>query len=343
MSAVERRVVDSLKKAIRLLQYKLCKAQNENTRKSLLAHLNEHLLAAQNLREQLQMRAAEKAVLHVQAFAQKSERMFAVGHRLIQFARTEVKDASRAEAALTMNEDGAEGCSGKMRMTVKALKDALTQRGLDTRGTKDDLLRRLNLASLGEGIPNGAGGASFVAGAAAKPGAAGTSAQSSGGGAAALDAGDDAGEEAAGKMTVKELQIALEPRCLAMRGNKADLVTRLVLARRAASGAAENSALGGGGDGAVLGARNGARDEGGADEAEDAVSVAVAAVESGGTAVSSRGSGRSRSRNRDGIGGAAEDKGKTLAEPNGTSCAIWHRPLTSCTAMNAVSLEFDSD
>ena len=177
MSAVERRDVDSLKKAIRSLQPKLCKAQNENTRKSLLAHLSKHLLAAQNLREQLQMRAAEKTVLHLQAFAQKSELMFAVAHKLIQFARTEVKDASRAEAALTMNEAGAEGCSGKMRMTVKALKDALTQRGLDTRGTKDDLLRRLNLASLGEGIPNGAGGASFVAGAAAKPGAAGTSAQ----------------------------------------------------------------------------------------------------------------------------------------------------------------------
>ena len=103
--------------------------------------------------------------------------MLALGQTLIQFARTQKRETSRAEAALTMNEGGAEGRSGKMRLTVKALKAALAQKGLDTSGTRDDLLRRLNLASIGEGIPNGAGGASFVAGAAAKPGAVETSAQ----------------------------------------------------------------------------------------------------------------------------------------------------------------------
>ena len=209
MSAQERRQVDSLKKAIKLLQPRLSKARNENTRKTLLAQLNEHLLTAWNLREQLQVRATEKAIEHVKAVAKNSDRLLALGRSLIQFARTQKKKTSRAEAALAMNKGGAEGCSGKMKMTVKALKFALAPKGLDTRRTRDDLLRQLILVSLGEGIPNGVGGASFVACAAAKPGSAETSGQSGGGGAAALDAGNDAGEQSSGEMTDKELQAAL--------------------------------------------------------------------------------------------------------------------------------------
>ena len=160
-----------------MLQPRNTSAPDEITRKSLVADLNVHLLTARNLWEQLRGRATEKAVGHVQVVAATSDRMLSMGQTLIELARAQMRETSLATAALTMNEGGAEGRSGKMRVTVKALKVALAQKGLDTSGTRDDLLRRLNLASLGEGIPNGAGGASFVAGAAAKPGAVETSAQ----------------------------------------------------------------------------------------------------------------------------------------------------------------------
>ena len=99
MSAEERRQVDSLRKAIRLLQPRISKARNENTRKSLVADLIVHLLTARNLWEQLRGRATEKAVGHVQVVAATSDRMLSMGQTLIELLRAQKRETSLATAA----------------------------------------------------------------------------------------------------------------------------------------------------------------------------------------------------------------------------------------------------
>ena len=88
MSAEERRQVDSLRMAIRLLQPRITRARDEITRKSLVADLNVHLLTARNLWEQLRGRATEKAVGHVQVVAATSDRMLSMGQTLIELHTT---------------------------------------------------------------------------------------------------------------------------------------------------------------------------------------------------------------------------------------------------------------